>query len=198
VIPFGSTRLGRDTEDSYNAMNRIHCYLRFVPAAMVFWASLAQSGCAGSGQRSSRVTRAALEAGNKSLDPLPTVTEIIEAHNRARLRSGRSLMQVSPSLTVAAQAHADDMAARRRMSHKGSDGSSPFGRIDRLGYQYDSAAENVAAGQRSLDQVMTDWMKSPGHRRNILGRYTEVGAGYATDEAGTCYWCVTFATPRDG
>ena len=81
------------------------------------------------------------------------------------------------------------------MSHRGSDGSSPFRRMASAGYRFERAGENVAAGQATLDALMGDWMGSPGHRRNILGKFTEIGAAYATDGSGTPYWCVTFGTP---
>src|SRR5437899_568998 len=70
-----------------------------------------------------------------------------------------------------------------------------FPRMARAGYRYERAGENVARGQRTLDAVMTAWLTSPGHRRNLLGEYSEIGAAYATDEAGIPYWCVTFGTP---
>jgi uncharacterized protein YkwD len=65
----------------------------------------------------------------------------------------------------------------------------------RAGYAYQRAGENVACGQRSVAEVMSGWMRSPGHRKNILGKYTEIGAACAIDTAGTPYWCVTFGTP---
>ena len=117
------------------------------------------------------------------------------AHNEVRARRGLGALRVDDRLVRAAQGHADDMARRRRMAHRGSDCSSPFRRMERAGYRYGRAAENVAAGQETLEELMSDWMRSPGHRRNILGPYTEIGTGYATDAAGTPYWCVTFGTP---
>lgn len=128
-------------------------------------------------------------------DPAATIAALVESHNLERTTSGRRPLAVNEALTAAAQAHADDMAARRRMSHRGSDGSSPFRRMGRAGYRYERAGENVAAGQRSVAEVMRAWMNSPGHRRNVLGKFTEIGAGRATDERGTPYWCVTFGTP---
>ncbi len=83
------------------------------------------------------------------------------------------------------------------MSHRGGDGSSPFTRVTRAGYAYSRAGENVAAGQTSVDAVMRSWLLSPGHRLNILGRYSEIGTGCAIDTSGTAYWCVTFGTPAD-
>jgi uncharacterized protein YkwD len=135
------------------------------------------------------------EAGPARTDPAEAFAGLVEEHNRVRGRAGLPPLEVSDRLNDVARRHADDMAARRRMSHRGGDGSSPFRRMDRAGYRYERAAENIAYGQRTLDALMADWMTSPGHKRNILGSYTEIGAAYATDADGTPYWCVTFGTP---
>jgi uncharacterized protein YkwD len=80
------------------------------------------------------------------------------------------------------------------MSHRGSDGSSPFDRISRQGYRYRAAAEYVAFGFDDIESVMDGWMKSPGHRRNILGSFSEIGVGRAVAKDGASYWCATFGT----
>jgi uncharacterized protein YkwD len=77
------------------------------------------------------------------------------------------------------------------MSHTGSDGSSPFDRIRRYGYNYRRAAENVAAGYSSAQDVMRGWMNSSGHRANILNpRYRDIGIGDASGNKR--YWTETF------
>lgn len=86
------------------------------------------------------------------------------------------------------------MARRGKMSHRGSDGSTPFDRITQVGYQYWAAAENVAYGFDRVDEVMAGWMRSAGHRRNILGPYREIGVGHAVGTTGRSFWCVTFGT----
>ncbi len=123
------------------------------------------------------------------------VGRVVEAHNAERARRGRSPLAANPLLEAAATAHAADMAGRRRMAHKGGDGSSPFDRIGRAGYRFRAAGENVAYGFDEVDGVMAGWMRSPGHRRNILGDYAEIGVGRATAKDGAAYWCVTFGTP---
>lgn len=43
--------------------------------------------------------------------------------------------------------------------------------------------ENIAAGQRSAEEVMQSWMNSSGHRRNILDpQFKELGVGYTLVE----------------
>ena len=87
------------------------------------------------------------------------------------------------------------MAAHAKMSHTGSDGSSPFDRIKAEGYRFEKAGENVAYGQPSVAEVMRSWMDSRPHRENILGDFTEIGVAVEYAEDGTPYWCVDFGRP---
>jgi uncharacterized protein YkwD len=129
------------------------------------------------------------------LDPSELVEQVVEAHNARRAKAGLSPLVVNPELKAAAMEHARDMAERRKMSHKGGDGSSPFERMKRQGYTFRAAAENVAYGFDDVESVMLGWLRSPGHRRNILGNFSEIGVGRAIARDGVSYWCVTFGTP---
>jgi uncharacterized protein YkwD len=119
------------------------------------------------------------------------VNELFDAHNRERLSRGLPAQVQDDRLNAAAQKHAEWMQSRRRMSHRGRNWSSPAQRITSEGYRFSSIAENVAAGQTSVAQVMAAWMRSRGHRNNILGRNREIGLGRAGN-----YWCVVFGTQR--
>jgi hypothetical protein len=100
--------------------------------------------------------------------------------NKERTRRGLKPLGIDPKLTKCAQQHSDDQARRRKMSHNGSNGSSPSQRVKKSGYNYRSTGENVAYGQKSMEAVMKDWMNSPGHRRNILDpKFTSFGSGVA-------------------
>ncbi len=121
---------------------------------------------------------------------------VLAAHNARRAGAGLPPCSLDPRLGRAAEGHARDMADRRKMTHRGGDFSSPFDRIARQGYTYRAAAENVAYGFDDVEGLMVAWMKSPGHRRNILGPYAEIGVGRAIAKDGASYWCVTFGTPR--
>ena len=132
------------------------------------------------------------------LDPSDVVEQVVEAHNARRAKAGLSALTINPELQAAAMEHARDMAERRKMAHKGGDGSSPFDRMKRQGYPFRAAAENVAYGFDDVESVMTGWMRSPGHRHNILGNFSEIGVGRAIARDGASYWCVTFGTPSGG
>lgn len=51
-------------------------------------------------------------------------------------------------------------------------------RIEKTGYKYSAAGENVAMGQSTAQRVMTAWLNSEGHRRNIESKdFDEIGVG---------------------
>jgi uncharacterized protein YkwD len=102
-------------------------------------------------------------------------------------------------LTKAALAHARDMASHGHMSHEGSDGSTPQERITRAGYPWRLAAENVAAGQTAVAEVVATWLASPGHCANIMNpELREMGIAYVFDASSAegTYWAQTFGTRR--
>ena len=109
--------------------------------------------------------------------------------NQERGRAG--LVPLRPSLVLnrVAQEHACDNARHNRMSHTGSDGSLFGERIRRAGYSYRRANENVALGFRDTASVVTSWMRSRGHRQNVLDRGTEdLGLGIAQGADGRLHW----------
>lgn len=95
-------------------------------------------------------------------------------------------------LAEAAQTQADYMNRVDRMTHTGNSGSTVSERINATGYRWGFCAENIAAGQLTEKEVMSSWLKSPGHCKNIMSRNaTEMGAG----KSGA-YWSQVFARQR--
>jgi len=91
-----------------------------------------------------------------------------EAINNYRRSKGLKPLKLDAELTTAARAHAQDLAKWDRISHYGSDGSNPWDRVKRAGYNAKLAAENVGTGQASFDEVLKGWQTSPGHNKNLL------------------------------
>jgi len=122
------------------------------------------------------------------------VRSVVKYINEERGLTKTSL-KIDRNLNKAAQYHAEDMARRGRMSHRGSDGSEASERIRRFSHRNRQCyAENVAYGQSDAYEVVRDWMNSRGHRTNILNRdYTHLGVGYSHGRDGRIYWCVVFA-----
>jgi len=100
--------------------------------------------------------------------------------NAARLVEGRPPLVLDPRLSAAAQAHAQDMLARTYYAHQSPEGSMPRQRVLATGVTADLVAENLAAGQTSVENVVDAWLHSVDHRRNMLDpRFTHLGVGIA-------------------
>jgi uncharacterized protein YkwD len=131
------------------------------------------------------------------------VLQVVAETNAERIAYGCPPVTLNIQLTDAAQGHSQDMALNDFFLHIGSDGSSPWERIQATGYQYSWAAENIAAGYSTPESVVAGWMGSDGHRANILNcNLEEIGVGYyyLEDDQGSKnyhhYWTQDLATPR--
>lgn len=88
--------------------------------------------------------------------------------NQYRVEKGLKPLRLNATLTEAAKGHSRDLAKWDRISHYGSDGSNPWDRVKRAGYNPKLAAENVGTGQVSFDEVLVGWKESDGHNKNLL------------------------------
>jgi uncharacterized protein YkwD len=88
--------------------------------------------------------------------------------NAYRKQKGLRPLKLNAQLTEAAKAHSRDLAKWDRISHFGSDGSNPWDRVKRAGYNAKLAAENVGTGQVTIEEVLKGWQNSPGHDKNLL------------------------------
>ncbi|WP_165244247.1 CAP domain-containing protein [Paludisphaera soli] len=120
---------------------------------------------------------------------------LLDAHNQERAAEKLPPLTLDDQLDEAARLHAQDMVDHDKMTHEGADGSTPSERVRRVGYHYLKTGENVAMWQRDVPAVMEAWMESPGHKKNILGEFTQMGAAKVDDDEGRPYWCVVFGTP---
>jgi uncharacterized protein YkwD len=144
-----------------------------------------------------------------SLSDAPQIAkQVLQLVNEARAKSRRCGNQkfkaVAPlvlneHLSVAAAAHAKDMAKRGVVTHDGVDGSSPSDRVTRAGYVWQSTGENVAGGQVTAKEVVAGWLASPHHCVNIMDvDFTQMAVAYAINpqqEIGI-YWAQEFGRPR--
>src|SRR4028118_188812 len=142
--------------------------------------------------------------------PSPTnqnfIYRVLELTNIERSKLGFSPLTFNTQLLNAAANHSQNMALQDFFSHTGKDGSSLASRISATGYQFSAAAENIAAGSSTPEQVVSSWMNSSSsHRANILNpNLKEIGIGYyfLADDTGSVnfnhYWTQVFATSLDG
>ena len=105
--------------------------------------------------------------------------------NRERASHGLRPLRHERRLALAASRHARDMVRRQYFAHEGHSGSDFVQRVQRTGYTRGASwrlGENLAWGegtQASPTAIVAAWMRSPGHRRNVLGQFREVGIGLA-------------------
>jgi hypothetical protein len=109
-----------------------------------------------------------------------SVASLLDDTNQQRTNNDLASLNLNDKLDQAAQAKADDMAARDYWSHDTPDGQTPWTFITAAGYNYQTAGENLAYGFTTADGTITGWMNSPEHRANILNSsYHDVGFGIA-------------------
>ncbi|TQR20689.1 hypothetical protein FG384_06235 [Psychrobacillus vulpis] len=118
------------------------------------------------------------------------IQEVVDLTNKERTKAGLKALQIDTTLTQSAQAKSQDMKNKNYFSHTSPTYGSPFDQMKSLGISYKSAAENIAMGQRTAAEVVDAWMKSPGHRENIMNpAYTHIGVGLS--DSGY-YWTQQF------
>ena len=129
---------------------------------------------------------------------------IVDQTNAFRRRQGRDALEVNDALAQAAQKFARYMAETGRYGHQ-ADGRTPVERVVAAGYEYCAVRENIAYAFRSdgfstdrlIENFVTGWKESPGHRRNMLARHvTETGVSIAKSEQGTYFAVQLFARPK--
>lgn len=129
----------------------------------------------------------------------PTIIQRIHELHLQQRGENRTTLLINNQLNQAAQKHATWMARVNKMNHTGENGSSFWDRILASGYNPQTGSENIAYGYDTAESVIKGWMKSFGHRANILNTtWTEVGYGVAADNNGRKYWCTVFAKSSEG
>lgn len=109
---------------------------------------------------------------------LPAVLVDLANNNRQVAKAGP--LRTSELLTKGAQMKAEDMAKRGYFAHRDPDGRDPWYWMEKVGYRFTHAGENLAINFFDSFDVTNAWMKSPTHRANIMKpEYTEIGIGIA-------------------
>lgn len=115
---------------------------------------------------------------------------VLDLTNAERAKAGLKPLQFDAALQKSAKQKSADMANNHYFSHTSPTYGSPFDQMKMNGITYRAAAENIAMGQRTAQEVVTAWMNSEGHRKNILTPgFTHIGIGY---DANGNYWTQQF------
>lgn len=138
----------------------------------------------------------------KPVTPAPTPAEqttsalsayeqkVVDLTNQERAKNGLAPLKVDETLSKMAREKSRDMSANGYFSHTSPTYGSPFDMMKQYGISYRAAGENIAMGQRSPEEVVTAWMNSEGHRKNILSpNFTHIGVGHI---AQGNYWTQEF------
>jgi len=156
------------------------------------------------GKAEGRFPNAAAEAAAGSVNvtvPVTTVTtnnigayeqQVLDLVNAERAKAGLAPLSWDASnLAPGAAVRAQEIVGY--FSHTRPDGTSCFTAIRNPG----RVGENIAAGQRTPQDVMNSWMNSSGHRANILNAgYTKLGVGYVYVPGSPygSYWVQMFSS----
>lgn len=128
--------------------------------------------------------------------------EVLRLTNKERQKRGLSALKLDEKLAYAARYHAKDMAMENYFEHDSYDRKKNRLRkscniFERIGAfaNYNYLAENISAGQLTPEEVLKAWMKSPGHKKNILNKdMTLLGVGFYENEDSEygVYWVQNF------
>ena len=120
--------------------------------------------------------------------------------NQIRAEYGLPAYEKLDALTNAAVIRAKEISGH--YGHTRPDGRNSYSVIYDVGLDYSATGENIAAGQRTPQEVVNAWMGSTmGHREAILSseyRYLGVGCIYLpndTNQGFGYYWAQEFYTP---
>ena len=151
--------------------------------------ALALAGCAGIGGP-------VFEARSLAIDEA-AAARLVTAYRAER---GLGPVELDQRLNAVAAAQAKAMAERDRLSHNLGVGRALPKRLAEGGYDWSVTAENIGAGYPTLDDAMSGWQASPGHRENLLkDGVTEIGIGAAMAPGSTyrTFWALVLAAPRE-
>ena len=107
------------------------------------------------------------------------------------LRKAKGLVQLgfNAELNAASATHSRDMAVQNRPWHFGSDGSSPLGRAQQVGYGGKLLGELISETFETELQTLGNWMGQPDAREVLMDpRASDLGLGWFQESNGKIWW----------
>lgn len=109
-----------------------------------------------------------------------TAKNVIQLINKERFSQGLDVLTENTVLDSAAQNKIGDMIKNDYFAHTSPGGVSPWHWIEKSGYDYKYAGENLAINFSSAEDQQRAWMTSSTHKKNILNpNYREIGVAVA-------------------
>lgn len=129
---------------------------------------------------------------------------VVKLVNEERAARGLDPLKIELTLNLSAERHSQWMLETDTFSHQGAGRSTHDERIRDAGFDMSDTwrtGENLGLQSvggapgfyDELDSIHEGWMKSPGHKANILGNYELIGVGVVIDSytsAGMTYTTV--------
>ncbi len=126
-----------------------------------------------------------IEATTLNVDWAPTAEAFLQAANEARAHAGLPPLKRDPELDRIAAGHNDDMHQNHFFAHQSPTNGSTHDRMRRAGFPYPRYGENIGRA-RSAEEIHTLWMRSPGHRANLLDpNFTHIGLDVDIDDSSS-------------
>ncbi len=114
--------------------------------------------------------------------PTPAATldqQTVELINQRRVGMGLAPLQLDLHLAAAARRQSNDIGPNGLCQHEGTDGTSPWDRIDQSGYTGFGNGEVVGCGYDTPQSVVDAWWNSPGHYAILTASDTnDIGCGW--------------------
>jgi len=112
----------------------------------------------------------------------PAIQEFVSLVNAKRRSIGCAELKWDSRVAEIAFDHSADMVSRHFFSHTNPDQKGPSERLQESKLGFSSAAENLARYAKTAREAYEAWLRSPGHRRNMLdNRFTRHGVGRVGD-----------------
>ena len=110
--------------------------------------------------------------------------EVIRLTNKERKKAGLEPYETHDTAMEFAQIRAEELAVKYSHTRPNGDSTGDYG-------QY-TFGENIAYGQKTPEEVVGDWMASPGHRSAIMSSEDEYFGVGVYKSGGTIYWTQEF------
>ncbi|MBR6995735.1 MAG: hypothetical protein IKH96_06900 [Ruminococcus sp.] len=163
-------------------------------SAVIMAASLTVSTAA-SAVSTEMVISPASDNNVSAIDTVGFTAEVIRLVNQERANRGLREFRMFPRLSKAAMVRAKETS--EVWDHTRPDGRSITTVCDEIGIGWDHIGENIAYGHNSPQAVVSGWMRSDGHRANILSTdFQYIGVG-VYESKGILYWTQYFIGTTD-
>jgi uncharacterized protein YkwD len=115
-----------------------------------------------------------------------TAESVIRQTNGERAERNTPVLERNSLLERVAQKRLDDMLEKDYFGHTSPSGEDVTDIAGAVNYDYSRIGENLARGNfKNVADLVTFWMKSPQHRKNMLSRdYKDIGVAVACEKVG--------------